>query len=109
MGRMSNEHDLSVRYTHLIQESQRLAYRLKGDPDLLGMIAGQLIGGILEAITAGINHEEIAKAVEMGFHQGELQCRDQSLTPEYWTDIQQEAEILQKQRYSLMGEISKNK
>lgn len=77
----------------IVRACHRFAFRLGGDPELLDTVASQLIDTLLDAATSGMSREDIEAAVRQGLHQGELQCADASLTPEYWDEVRDELEV----------------
>jgi hypothetical protein len=78
---------LDAHSNKLIYESQKLAYQLGGDPEVLDGYLFALLQAVLDAVETKLSREEIEAALRQGLHQGELQCADPSLTPEYWEAV----------------------
>jgi hypothetical protein len=78
---------IDAHFNKLIYESQKLAYQLGGDPDVLDGCVFTLLQTVLDAVETKLSREEIQAALRQGLHQGELQCADPSLTPEYWEAV----------------------
>jgi hypothetical protein len=74
-------------YNKLIRESHDLAYKIGGDPEILDGFALRIFQTILDAVEAKLRREDIETALKQGLYQGELQCADPSLTPEYWEAV----------------------
>jgi hypothetical protein len=52
----------------------------------------KLLNAVLDAVDAGLSRGDIETALKQGLHQGELQCADPSLTPEYWEEVHRDIE-----------------
>lgn len=72
-------------------ESHRLSFQTGGDPEIIDHYLFTLCCTLLDACEAGLLREEIEKILRDGFHHGELQHVDPSLTPEYWEAVYQES------------------
>lgn len=83
---------LHAHHDIIMRESHQLAYRVGGDPEVIDDFALKLLLTVLDAYEVGLPRNEIEAALKAGFHHGELQCADTSLTPDYWQAIRDEVE-----------------
>lgn len=86
-------------YDTIVREAHEYAHRLGGDPEIIDRIVPGLVTSVLEAYVAGLSRKAIVQAIERGLQQGELQCADQSLTPDYWEDVRRDTEEHWERRY----------